>query len=320
MNNAASGRRSARTPVWAALLLSGFAGMLVATQSRMNGQLSVEIGNGYVAAAISFTIGLVIVSAIVACSPKGRRGIGRVRKEITTGRLPVWALFGGLGGALFVLGQGTITPIVGVALYTIGIVAGQVIGGLVLDTTGLGPGGRMRTSPTRLTGATLVIIAVAITAFADIHDWIGLLWLVLPILFGAAVSMQSVANGLVRSAAQSALTATFGNFIVGASTLCVAALVSVLLNGLPESLPATPWLYFGGPIGVLFIAIAAALVRTAGVLMLSMSNVAGQLVAAVAFEVFLPLSAGVTVSLLCGAVIALLGVVVAALPSKRTAA
>ncbi|WP_244303001.1 hypothetical protein [Leucobacter coleopterorum] len=61
------------------------------------------------------------------------------------------------------------------------------------------------------------------------------------------------------------------------------------------------------------------LVRTAGVLLLSMSNVAGQLIAAVAFEAGIPLADGLTPGLIAGSAVSLLAVVIAALPSRATA-
>ena len=49
-----------------------------------------------------------------------------------------------------------------------------------------------------------------------------------------------------------------------------------------------------------------------------MSNVAGQLVAAVAFEAGIPLAHGLTPGLIAGSAVALLAVVIAALPSRTT--
>ena len=300
--------------LWAALLGSGLAGMLVALQSRINGGLSQQLGNGFVTAAVSFGSGLVILSVLMLLSRKGRQGLRRLRAEVASHHLPWWALCGGAGGAMFVLNQGLVAPLTGLALFTVGIVAGQVVGGLLLDKAGLGPGGRIDPTVPRIIGTGIAILAVVIAVGGGAGSTV---WLVVfPVVVGAGVAAQSMVNGLVRSAAQSALAATFVNFVVGTALLLLFAVVSMLVTGLPTQWPSEPWHYLGGLIGTIFIAIAAMLVRTAGVLLLSMANVAGQLVAAVVFEVAVPLAGGVSTAMFIGSGIALLAVVVAALPAR----
>ena len=144
--------RRSSIPVWAALLGSGLAGMLVAVQTRLNGGLSQAIHDPYLTAAISFLLGLSIITIVMLATARGRRGITRLRGELKGGRLPWWALTGGAFGAFFVLGQGLIATVIGLALFTVGVVAGQVLGGLVIDRIGLGPGGRVDPTVQRLVG------------------------------------------------------------------------------------------------------------------------------------------------------------------------
>ena len=307
--------RTRSFPVWAALVGSGLAGMLVALQSRINGGLSVRLGNGYVTAAVSFGIGLLIMCVVLAVSRRGRSGIGRIRAEVRAARLPSWVLLGGTGGALFVLSQGLVTPLMGLTLFTVGIVAGQVLGGLAMDRLGLGPGGRIDPTPPRVAGTVLAVIAVVLSAGLGGTGEHGPVWLILiPVFVGAGMAAQSMLNGLVRAAAQSAVTATFVNFVVGTVLLGTAAAISVAVSGWPSDWPSEPYFYIGGFVGTIFIAVAAMLVRTAGVLLLSMSNVAGQLIAAVAFELGAPLAGGLTQGMIAGTAVALLAVVIAALP------
>lgn len=310
---------TSRFPVWAALVGSGLAGVLVAVQSRVNGGLSQQLGNGYVTAAVSFGSGLVIMCILMLASPRARRGLGQLRTEIRARRLPAWTLFGGAAGALFVLGQGTVAPLTGLAMFTVGIVAGQVLGGLILDRVGLGPGGRIDPTLFRFIGTGLAVVAVIVAVGSSLGN-LHLAWLVVfPVVVGVCVAGQSMVNGIVRAAAQSAITSTFVNFVVGTTILVIAAVISVGVSGWPSEWPTAPWYYIGGLVGTIFIAIAAMLVRAAGVLLLSMSNVAGQLVAAVAFEAGIPLADGLTPGLVAGSAIALLAVVIAALPSRSTA-
>lgn len=299
----------------AALVASGLAGMLVAVQSRVNGGLSQEIGSGYLAALVSFGSGLVVLAVLVLGSRRARRGMGLLASEVRSGRYPVWGLLGGSCGAFFVLTQGLVASVIGVALFTVGIVAGQVLGGLLMDRMGLGPGGRVDPSLPRLIGTGLAIAAVAISVAGGFDG--GSPWLVvLPFVAGIGMSWQSAVNGLVRAAAQSAIAATFVNFVVGTALLTVVAAISVGVQGWPEQWPTQPYFYLGGLAGVVFIAIASSIVRIAGVLLLSMSNVAGQLIASVLLEAGLPLAGGVTTGLLIGAGVALAAVAIAAVPRR----
>jgi transporter family-2 protein len=49
-----------------------------------------------------------------------------------------------------------------------------------------------------------------------------------------------------------------------------------------------PYLYVGGLIGAIFVAVAARLVRTLGVLLLTLTSIAGQLLGAVILDIFIP--------------------------------
>lgn len=299
----------------AALLASGAAGMLMAAQSRVNGGLSQEIGNGYLAALVSFGSGLAMLAVIVLCSRRARAGVRRLVGEVRDGHYPVWGLLGGSCGAFFVLSQGLVASVIGVALFTVGVVAGQVLGGLLMDRVGLGPGGRVDPSPRRIIGTGLAIAAVAISVAGGFGG--GSPWLVIvPFIAGIGISWQSAVNGLVRAAAQSAVTATFLNFVVGTALLAVVAAISVGAQGWPQHWPTQPVLYLGGISGVIFIAVASMIVRIAGVLLLSMSNVAGQLIASVLLEAGVPLAGGVSTGLLIGAAVALVAVAIAAAPGR----
>ena len=142
----------------------------------------------------------------------------------------------------------------------------------------------------------------------------------LPLLAGVGIAWQQAVNGRVRAAADSALTATLVNFFVGTVTLLVAFAIDIAIRGLPSGhLPTQPWLYLGGPIGIVFIAIAAAVVRFTGVLLLGLATIAGQIVGAVLLDLVLPTAASHPgVNTLLGAALTMVAVLVAALaPTAR---
>jgi transporter family-2 protein len=72
-------------------------------------------------------------------------------------------LGGGLAGALTVATQGLAVAVIGVSLFTVGVVAGQTLNGLVLDRVGYGPAGVVAVTMPRIAGGALALIAVGIS-------------------------------------------------------------------------------------------------------------------------------------------------------------
>ncbi|MFK3982920.1 DMT family transporter [Micromonospora sp. NPDC050397] len=267
-------------------LVSGGA---VAVQSRINGELGVRLHDGIAAAVVSFGIGLVTLAALAFGSPAGRRHLGVFRSALRDGSLRPWQCLGGACGAFMVANQGLTVGRLGVAIFTVAVVAGQSASSLVVDRAGIGPAGRQRVTAARLAGAALTVPAVFLAVGDRPDDPAGLALALLPLLAGLGLAWQQAVNGRVRAAAGSVLTATLVNFAVGTAALLVAFAVSTAVRGWPTGgLPGEPWLYLGGPIGILFIAVAAALVRFTGVLLLSLATIAGQVVGAVLIDLFAP--------------------------------
>ncbi|MGO1661485.1 MAG: DMT family transporter [Canibacter sp.] len=306
-----------RTKQALALTVCCLVGALVAIQSRITAGLARHIHDGYLAAVISFGFGLIILTVILACSKRSRAGLTTVVAETRAGKFPWWALTGGFFGAFFVLTQSIAAGVLGLAVFTVGIVAGQVLGGLVMDLIGVGPAGKIGATLGRVLGTGLAIVAVVIEASGSTLSGSTLLMIVLPFAAGIGMSGQAAFNGLVRSVARSAIAATFVNFAVGTAFLAIFAIISIIVNGWPTGWPVNPVWYVAGGLGCLFIAMQALLVHVVGVLMFSMANVAGQLVGSVLIELGLPLGEAVTVSVIIGAVVALLAVMVGALPNRK---
>ncbi|WP_245712993.1 DMT family transporter [Micromonospora nigra] len=294
-------------------------GVAVAVQSRINGALGVRLGDGIATAVISFGVGLVLLLVLVPALPAGRRGVLTLRRALVSGALRPWQCLGGMCGAFLVVTQGVTVGTLGVAVFTVAVVAGQSGSSLAVDRAGIGPAGRQPVTGSRLAGAALTVVAVLL-AVGDRLGEPGTLGLaVLPLLAGVAIAWQQAVNGRVRAAAGSALTATLVNFTVGTLALLVAFAVDLAIRGRPPgSLPPEFWYYLGGPIGVVFIAVAAAIVRFTGVLLLGLATIAGQIVGAVLLDVVLPTEAsrpGPTT--LLGAALTLMAVAIAALGPRH---
>ncbi|WP_448005617.1 DMT family transporter [Agromyces bauzanensis] len=306
-------------PRWLAIAFALGCGALTAIQSRINGELAHAIDDAYTAAAISFGSGLLILVVALAVWRPGRRGLAAMAAALRDRTLPWWMLLGGVAGAWFVLTQGLSVGVVGVALFTVAIVAGQTLGGIVFDLVGLGPGGRRPLTVTRLAGAVLALGAISWAVWAQLERDVPFLVMLLPFVAGVVGAWQQAVNGRLRGVASSALAATVVNFAVGTAALVVATLLHAASAGWPDAMPGEAWLYTGGAIGCIFIAGQAVLVRFVGVLVLALSGVAGQLAAALSLDLLVPTAGGRTVDVatIGGTALALVAVVIASVRWSR---
>jgi transporter family-2 protein len=139
---------------------------------------------------------------------------------------------------------------------------------------------------------------------------------------GIGTAVQQAINGRVARTASpdayGAIAAGLINFLVGTAALLVVFLVDLIVRGAPHSLPSEPWLYLGGACGVIFISAAAAVVRVVGVFVLGLGTIAGQLIASLFIDLFLPASdQAVTLPVVAGTLLALAAVVIASIPNLR---
>ncbi|RMC36045.1 DMT family transporter [Paracoccus alkanivorans] len=151
-------------PMPAIYLLIAFGlGALVSMQPAINAQIAARLGGPLFAAVCSITISLVMVTA--AWATFGR--VGPQWSKLLT--LPWWTLIGGAAGALFVLIALVIVPKLGVAMFFVCVVLGQLLGAAYLDHIGAF-GMEMRTlSWSRVLGIALVIVGVAVT---QVGSWL----------------------------------------------------------------------------------------------------------------------------------------------------
>lgn len=302
-------------PAWLALGVAAVIGIMTALQARINGQLGVRLDDGLVAAVVSFGSGLAILVVLSAALPVGRRGFARLVTGVRSGGIPWWMLAGGAAGALTVATQGLAVGLIGVSLFTVGVVAGQTVNGLFLDRVGYGPAGVVAVTIPRLLGGALALAAVGLALVGDGLSDVPWWMLLLPLLAGAGIAWQQATNGRLRQRVGTPLTATLVNFVGGTALLAIAAVVHVAFAGPPRSFPHEPWLYLGGAIGVGYIFLSAAIVQYTGVLLLALGSVVGQLLMSVALDALWPAPASPgPVQALAMVAVALASVAVAAVP------
>jgi transporter family-2 protein len=303
-------------------------GALVTVQSRVNGSLAGELGDGLragaLAAVISFGSGLLVLSVVVLSHRRRRAGLLRLRDALRgqgpegLRRLRPVHLLGGLCGAFFVASQGIAVGVIGVALFIVAFTAGQSVASLLVDHLGLGPGGHQPVSRPRAIAALFAVAGVTVKVLGDLDGsglGVALLLALLALVAGCLQAVQQAFNGRV-SQVGGPLATTWNNFAVGTAALVLLLLVSLLAPGHLEGLPTSWWYYVGGVLGVAFIAISAVTVQIHGVLVLGLCSIAGQVVAAEVIEVLDP-AVEVSALGLLGGVLAVLGVVVALVARRR---
>jgi transporter family-2 protein len=293
-------------------LLAALSGILVAVQSRANGELAFRLHNSLEAACISFGSGLLVLLVITYFHEGIKTGLRSVFKAAKTGAIPSWRLFGGAMGGVVIAIQTHIVPLIGVAIYSVSVISGQTAISLLVDRLGLTGGGQRHISPRRVTAAILTVVAVVISVLDRLDArHISIIAIILGVISGAIIGVQRALNGqVIEHSGQSFATALL-NFLTGTALLLLVFFGGLLAHYSQISpMKLSPWwMYLGGVAGIIYIAFASTVVQHLGVLTFTLLSVGGQLVGSLLLDIFLP-SKGVHVGayLVTGILMTYLGV------------
>jgi transporter family-2 protein len=275
-------------PIFAVLI-----GAVVAIQSRVNGQLSVDLNSGLAAALISFLTGWSVLFILVFGIKRERAGLFLIFQSIKEKQLTWWEVTGGILGGCFVAVQSITVPQIGVALFTISVVAGQMVSSLFVDKAGLSPSGKQKITMARTLGALATLIAVFVAVYPDLTDSeFRFLPLSMALTVGVFASIQQGLNGRVNAVAKRPLATAWLNFATGAVVIGIALAINLASGAEVAPLPNNFWVYTGGSLGLIFVAVSAYIIQHLGVLNFVILNIAGQLVGAVAIDWIAPAKAG----------------------------
>jgi len=276
-------------PVVVGLCVLG--GALASLQSRMNGELSHRLGEPVEAALWSFGSGLIVVTVLAAVMPRLRAGVRQVWAGVRLGRIRWFAHLGGMLGGFFVAVQSYAVPLVGIAVFTVAVVAGQVGNALVVDRLGIGPAGVQRVGVARVLAAALALVGVVISVSDRlVGAHLAVVAVVAALIAGGGGSVQAGINGRVNAVSREPLATTWINFGFGTAFLLALAAGRSLGGQFHLSQPhGIPWwAWWGGVCGVTFIAIAAWAVHHIGVLVYTLAALAGQLGSALVLDLLSP--------------------------------
>ena len=276
--------------------LAVISGVLMAVSSRIQGNLVVYVENPLLASVFANVGAMVTIGIALAASPAARRALGRVLKALRTpgSSLAWWQGLGPVVGTAFILTQSLAVDALGVAIFTVASVAGNSIGSLVVDHYGVAPGGARPISLPRVAGALLAMAAAGL-GLTGLEGTSGLWLAALPLVVGIGKAWQQAVSGRMQYtgshlpdgtvAGGGVIATTFFNFAAGGILLHAMFWTSWTVRG-PSygSFPTNPLWYTAGVLAVGTIAISAAVVHRIGALLLILSSIAGQMLAALVVD------------------------------------
>ena len=271
------------------------------------------MGDSLEAAIVSFTTGLLFVSVIALFRKDVRSGFRQIFSAVNLKLLPSWRLGAGALGASFVAMQTYAVPIAGVALFTVASLAGQTGISLWVDHVGLAGGSRVIITKRRVIAAIITILAVVVSTWDrfTISNF-SLLTIVLAVFSGTWVGVQRALNGQINSYSKASFATSLLNFITGTTFLLFLLLLRTLFtdHSVMNFTSGPWWMFLGGSIGVIYIALSAHIVQYVGVLEFTLFSVGGMLVGSLLIDIIVP-TKGTIISgfLIAGILLTYLGVI-----------
>ena len=291
------------------ITLAFIAGVAATLQAGISGQLAKELNDGIMAALVS-NIGGTIFTALFLLNPNVRKQAKKLFKAVVSGNFAKWQLLGGVAGAVYISTASSTVSIIGTGLFTVVLVASQNVSGIIVDKFGFSSGSKRKITTKRALAVVIGIVAVLLS----VSEFEGkILWLPIfaVVIAGLAVTIQFALNGRVTKASNSQVSA-FINFPMSMFAVLITLIVMNLFGKNWNSWPDQWWLYSAGFLGAVVVFLAAATIRTLGVLLFGLASVAGQLITSIALDVILP-NANINVgwALISGAGLMLLAVYLA---------
>jgi bacterial/archaeal transporter family-2 protein len=143
-----------------AVIAALIAGLAIAVQQAINGRVGASARNAWTAAWINFTLGAALLGATL--------GIAWGLTDFDPGVLPTgpwWLYAGGTIGVLFIAAAAWVVQRLGVLLFALLTITGQLTGALLLDW--LAPAQGVSIHLTLIVGVVLAAVAVAVGSLSS---------------------------------------------------------------------------------------------------------------------------------------------------------
>jgi transporter family-2 protein len=136
-------------------------GVCVSLQPPINAVMARILGSTWLAASISIAISLILALLVWSTWSQGAGDLAQARA------LPWWVIIGGIVGLVFVAGGVIVAPALGVALFFVCVVAGQLLGSILADQWGAFGMPVKPINLTKLLGLLLVLTGAALFRSGD---------------------------------------------------------------------------------------------------------------------------------------------------------
>jgi transporter family-2 protein len=209
--------------------------------------------------------------------------------------------------------QTHVVPIAGVALFTVASLAGQTGISLWVDRLGLTGGAKSAITKRRIIAAVITVLAVLVSSWDRFAmSAFSILAIGLAVFAGTWVGLQRALNGQINSYSKRSFATSQLNFITGTSFLLILLLIRSVFtdHSIMNFKPAPWWMFLGGSIGVIYIALSAHIVQHLGVLEFTLFSVGGMLIGSLLIDFVFP-TKGTVISpyLIAGIALTYLGVI-----------
>jgi len=131
-------------------------GASLCIQPPINVLMARTLGSPLLAASVSIAISFLLVVATWLIGDKGTGDLTQIRA------LPWWVILGGMVGVAFVAGSVLLAPPLGIALFFVCVVAGQLLGATLVDHLGAFGMAVKPISATKVFGLALVLVGAAV--------------------------------------------------------------------------------------------------------------------------------------------------------------
>jgi len=131
-------------------------GACLSLQPPINAAMARTLGSPLLAAVVSIAISFAVVVPVWLTVGQGAGDLTQVRA------LPWWVVLGGVIGVVFVAGSVVVAPALGIALFFVCVVAGQLVGATAVDHLGAFGVSAKPVDAMKLVGIALVLIGAAL--------------------------------------------------------------------------------------------------------------------------------------------------------------
>lgn len=246
----------------------------IAAQSAINTKLKNEVGSPFLASTISFFVGTIFLSVLLAFM---RPTISLSSTLIVNN--PWWIWIGGFTSAFALTANVLLFTHLGSVQTSVLPIVGQIIMSVIIDQFGLFQSPQSSLTPLKIVGVLILLLGALFSANIGIKrsliersekrttsNWP---WQLIGLIAGALLAVQAAVNGRLGYVLNSSALAAWVTCLVAFISLLVVDLVLKvsIVKGIRGAMHATSknwWMWIGGLLGSSYVMLSAQLVPVIG--------------------------------------------------------